>query len=99
MTTVLTPNREAFFGGTYFPARDGDRGSRKGFFTILKELKAEYTQNKAQAFRRRKQITQRRKPPRNLNRQPRYASRRTDANRAKTGATIRASIRGIQSAA
>ena len=59
MTTVLTPNREAFFGGTYFPARDGDRGSRKGFFTILKELKAEYTQNKAQAISKAKQITQR----------------------------------------
>jgi uncharacterized protein YyaL (SSP411 family) len=43
MTVVLTPDREPFFGGTYFPARDGDRGARKGFFTILKELQARYT--------------------------------------------------------
>jgi uncharacterized protein len=43
MTTLLTPSREPFFGGTYFPARDGDRGSRKGFLTILRELKAQYT--------------------------------------------------------
>ena len=42
MTVVMTPQREPFFGGTYFPARDGDRGSRKGFFTILKELSERY---------------------------------------------------------
>ena len=59
MTTVLTPEREAFFGGTYFPARDGDRGSRKGFFTILKELKTQYVQNKQEAVSKAKQITQR----------------------------------------
>ena len=28
MTVVLTPEGEPFFGGTYFPARRGDRGSR-----------------------------------------------------------------------
>ena len=42
MTTVLNADRQPFFGGTYFPARDGDRGSRKGFFTILRELKERY---------------------------------------------------------
>jgi len=42
MTVVLTPDREPFFGGTYFPARDGDRGTRKGFFTILEELQTRY---------------------------------------------------------
>jgi uncharacterized protein YyaL (SSP411 family) len=46
MTTLLTPSREPFFGGTYFPARDGDRGSRKGFLTILRELKTQYTQQR-----------------------------------------------------
>jgi len=42
MNTVLTPDREPFFGGTYFPPRDGARGSRKGFLTIMKELRAKY---------------------------------------------------------
>lgn len=42
MTVVLTPALEPFFGGTYFPARDGDRGSRKGFLTILRELQHRY---------------------------------------------------------
>jgi uncharacterized protein YyaL (SSP411 family) len=46
MTVVMTPKREPFFGGTYFPPRDGARGSRKGFLTILKELAAEYRDDK-----------------------------------------------------
>ncbi len=58
MTTVLTPKREAFFGGTYFPARDGDRGSRKGFFTILKELKAQYTHERSAVVSKAGEITQ-----------------------------------------
>ena len=38
MTVVMTPERKPFFGGTYFPPRDGDRRARKGFLTILGEL-------------------------------------------------------------
>ena len=37
MSVWLTPERKPYFGGTYFPARDGDRGARKGFITILGE--------------------------------------------------------------
>jgi uncharacterized protein YyaL (SSP411 family) len=42
MTVWLTPDRKPFYGGTYFPARDGDRGARNGFLTILKRVKAVY---------------------------------------------------------
>ncbi len=42
MTLVLTPDRDPFFAGTYFPARDGDRGARRGFFSILKQMAASY---------------------------------------------------------
>jgi uncharacterized protein YyaL (SSP411 family) len=42
MTTWLTPERAPFFGGTYFPARDGERGAQRGFLTILKALKDQY---------------------------------------------------------
>ncbi len=42
MSVWLTPKREPFFGGTYFPARDGDRGTRKGFLTILGEQSDAY---------------------------------------------------------
>ena len=33
MSVWLTPEREPFFGGTYFPPRDGARGARHGFLT------------------------------------------------------------------
>ncbi len=38
MTVLLTPEREPFFAGTYFPARDGDRGSKIGLLTLLKRV-------------------------------------------------------------
>ncbi len=42
MTAWLTPDRKPFYAGTYFPARDGDRGASKGFLTILGDLKKVY---------------------------------------------------------
>jgi uncharacterized protein YyaL (SSP411 family) len=42
MTVWLTPERRPFFGGTYFPPRDGDRGVRIGFLTLLRNLKERY---------------------------------------------------------
>jgi uncharacterized protein YyaL (SSP411 family)/rhodanese-related sulfurtransferase len=44
MTVWLTPDRKPFYGGTYFPARDGDRGAPMGFFTILQKVKEHYDQ-------------------------------------------------------
>src|SRR5512138_3223331 len=38
MSVWLTPDREPFFGGTYFPPRDGARGTTRGFLGILAEL-------------------------------------------------------------
>jgi uncharacterized protein YyaL (SSP411 family) len=38
MSMFLTPESRPFFGGTYFPARDGDRGARTGFLTILQRV-------------------------------------------------------------
>ena len=42
MNTWLTPERKPFYGGTYFPARDGDRGMAVGFLTLIKKLKNIY---------------------------------------------------------
>ncbi len=42
MSVWLTPDKKPFYGGTYFPARDGERGTFMGFFTILKKLKQAY---------------------------------------------------------
>ncbi len=58
MTVVLTADKDPFFGGTYFPARDGDRGARKGFLTILRELKSEYGQHRGDVVARAQQLSQ-----------------------------------------
>jgi uncharacterized protein YyaL (SSP411 family) len=42
MTVWLRPDRKPFYGATYFPARDGDRGAGVGFLTILKRLRESY---------------------------------------------------------
>jgi uncharacterized protein YyaL (SSP411 family) len=38
----LTPDRQPFYGGTYFPARDGDRGAAVGFLALLKKIRESY---------------------------------------------------------
>ncbi len=38
MSVWLNAAREPFFGGTYFPPRDGVRGARHGFLTLLGDL-------------------------------------------------------------
>lgn len=42
MNVWLTPDRKPFYGGTYFPARDGDRGASIGFLSLLSKLKFIY---------------------------------------------------------
>ncbi len=45
MSVWLTPDREPFFGGTYFPPRDGARGARFGFLTVLREIARTYAED------------------------------------------------------
>ncbi|MCM2332468.1 MAG: thioredoxin domain-containing protein, partial [Anaeromyxobacteraceae bacterium] len=40
MSVWLTPDRTPFFGGTYFPPRDGARHGMRGFLSILEEVAA-----------------------------------------------------------
>ncbi len=42
MNMWLTPDKHPFFGGTYFPARDGDRGAGYGLLSILKHVHNTY---------------------------------------------------------
>jgi uncharacterized protein len=42
MSVWLDAERRPFFAGTYFPARDGDRGTSAGFLSILTELAVVY---------------------------------------------------------
>lgn len=42
MTVWLTPDRKPFYGGSYYPARDGDRGALAGFLTLLQKIASLY---------------------------------------------------------
>jgi hypothetical protein len=57
MTVWLTPSREAYSGATYVPARDGDRGARIGFLTMLQRLGAAYDQQPDQVAAAAAEIT------------------------------------------
>ena len=57
MTVWLTQNREPYYGGTYFPARDGDRGASRGFLTLLRELGEVYHAEPETVAGRARQIT------------------------------------------
>ena len=46
LNVFLTPEREPFFGGTYFPPRDGDRGARRGFLSLIGELADVYRRDR-----------------------------------------------------
>ncbi len=43
MSVFMTPEGKPFFGGTYFPPRDGDRPSMPGFLTIVQRIKEVWT--------------------------------------------------------
>jgi uncharacterized protein YyaL (SSP411 family) len=58
MSVFLTPEGKPFFGGTYFPARDGERGARFGFRTVLLELDRVYREERQRALSSAEQITQ-----------------------------------------
>jgi uncharacterized protein YyaL (SSP411 family) len=58
MSVFLTPEGKPFFGGTYFPARDGERGARFGFRTVLLELDRVYREERQRAESSAEQITQ-----------------------------------------
>ena len=45
LSMFLTPDARPFFGGTYFPARDGDRGVRVGFLTIVQRVHEAWVNN------------------------------------------------------
>jgi uncharacterized protein len=57
MTVWLTPDRKPFYGGTYFPARDGERGARIGFLTLLKRLDEIYEKEPDRVATSTQQIT------------------------------------------
>ncbi len=57
MSVFLTPDAKPFYGGTYFPPRDGMRGARFGFVTLLNELSRIYSEEKDKALRSAEEIS------------------------------------------
>jgi uncharacterized protein len=51
LSMFLTPEGKPFFGGTYFPARDGDREGITGFFTLARKVH-EVWENEPEKIRR-----------------------------------------------
>jgi uncharacterized protein YyaL (SSP411 family) len=58
MSVFLTPEGKPFFAGTYFPARDGQRGARFGFGTVLHELDRVWREERPRASSSADQIAQ-----------------------------------------
>ncbi|MDG1875242.1 MAG: thioredoxin domain-containing protein [Mariniblastus sp.] len=48
LSMFMTPAAKPFFGGTYWPARDGDRGSKMGFLTIVTKVNEAFQNNRSQ---------------------------------------------------
>jgi uncharacterized protein YyaL (SSP411 family) len=67
MTVWLTPDRQPFFGGTYFPPRDGARAGRPGFLSVLLQMADAYRDDPArvagQATRLVDEVRQASRPP------------------------------------
>ena len=57
MSVWLTPDRSPFYGGTYFPPRDGMRGQQTGLLTLLTRLQAVYHQEPNQVATVAKKLT------------------------------------------
>ena len=59
MTVIMTPDKDPFFGGTYFPPRKGLRGSRAGLIDILTEMVRLYQQEPTRAIQQAQELSQR----------------------------------------
>jgi uncharacterized protein YyaL (SSP411 family) len=59
MTVIMTPHKEPFFGGTYFPPRKGVRGTRTGLIDILQEMVRSFREEPEQVVARAQELSQR----------------------------------------
>ena len=58
LSMFMTPDGRPFFGGTYWPARDGDRGARMGFLSIVKKVEEHYRTNRELVEQDAKKLTE-----------------------------------------
>ncbi|QEG20190.1 Cellobiose 2-epimerase [Mariniblastus fucicola] len=58
LSMFLTSEGKPFFGGTYFPARDGDRGVRVGFLSVVKRIRDSWNDNRDGVTKMADQLTE-----------------------------------------
>jgi uncharacterized protein YyaL (SSP411 family) len=61
LSMFLNPQAKPFFGGTYWPARAGDRGAQNGFLTIVKKVQNAFENNRDQIEKDADLVTERTK--------------------------------------
>ncbi len=57
MSVFLLPDARPFWGGTYFPARDGDRGAAAGFLTIIDQIHSAWTDQRERVIQQADALT------------------------------------------
>ena len=57
MSVFMLPDSKPFYGGTYFPARDGDRQGMPGFLTMIKKIHELWTTDAAKVKESAAQLT------------------------------------------
>ncbi len=58
MSVFLLPDTRPFWGGTYFPARTGDRGNATGFLSVLKQIDDAWTTRREAVEKQAAQLTE-----------------------------------------
>jgi len=57
MSVFVLPDGKPFWGGTYFPARDGDRGNATGFLTVVQQIHQAWNQQSQQVTAQAEAVT------------------------------------------
>ncbi len=57
LNVAVTHERKPFWGGTYFPPRNGDRGTAYGFLSIIEQISQVYTNSPQEIKRSCEQLT------------------------------------------
>ena len=58
MSVFLLPDARPFWGGTYFPARDGDRGAATGFLTVIDQIDSAWSEQRERVTQQADALTQ-----------------------------------------
>jgi len=58
LSMFLMPDGRPFLGGTYFPARDGDRPGQPGFLNVIRRIEGNFKTNRDQTEKLADQVTE-----------------------------------------